>query len=605
MRQLKKIASIYTNLDTLHKLTLAFGVAFLCMCFVGYQGYQTARAKVESVNVIFENNLKPVRWINLVRIDLNANRTNLYHAIVNVNRGRGAVEPHLQDIPLRAARIDENLKATREKLAELQDEFLLEQIELLQGELLEYRRGRSLVVEHIQRGDQPRALQTAEAQRDKAFAVFSHVTKIASHVEGRAEARKLRVEQEANSTVASIGAMILLAVLFMGFLVSGVSLDVRRVLNRLIQKMKAVSDGDLMVADFHSYPANDIGALYICFNSMNGLLKKLAAFIDSTALATQEIAATAHELDRTAEHSAQGAQQVSLRLEELSTGTQAIAKNLVASFGEINAVNSMIQKINLSMEKSVSITEATRVSVVEGRQNVLEAVDRMGTIRDSSIKVSYAVSELLHLSAEIETIVALIGNIADQTGLLALNASIEAARAGEHGRGFAVVASEVGKLAGNTTEAAGSVGALIQKIQFRIQEADGAMAKGLQQVEEGAVVIEKLGGAFETVLERAGEASREAGLIAQETSGASQSATRVVSTIEQVSSIAEDSAASIEGIAVVSRDQYISTEEIFANAKSLTDIVESLSKQLAKFRAQEHGGEGELQAAQRTGMSLY
>ncbi len=586
MKNLKGIFSFYSNLDLLHKLLIAFGFAILCMSVVGYQGYRTARAKVESVNIIFENNLKPVRWINLVRIDLNANRTNLYHAILNIGRNRADLEAYLSDIAIRAKRIDDNLAAAKVKLAELSDDYLLQEVSLLQEELSEYRAGRALVIQFIRRGDLPGALQRAEAQRDFAFQVFTHAANIADHIETRAGTRQKRVQAEARSAVVWILTLVLLALIFSSALVTGVSLDIRNLLRRLTKKMRAVSSGDLQVSDFSGWRPNDIGALYECFNAMNGILKKLAGFIDSTALATQEIGATAHELDKTAEQSTLGAQQMSSKLEQLSQGTQESSRSLTQSFEEMHAVNAIIQKITRSMENSAAVSDATRSSVVDGRQHVLQAVDSMGAIKSAATEVSSAVSELSQLSSEIETIVTLISTIADQTSLLSLNASIEAARAGEEGRGFAVVANEVGKLASSSTQAAASIANLIRKVQSRIRDADVAMANGLKEVQDGAMVIEKVGDTFEGVLVKAEQASKEARTVAGELVTVSTNTASVVSSIESVSAIGKESADGIESISLISQDQYVSTEEIFANSKSLTNVVEKLSAQLSGFRVQ-------------------
>ncbi len=586
MKKVHKIFSFYRRLDSTHKLLLAFSFAFISMCVVGYQGYRTAHDKVESVNVIFENNLKPVRWINLVRIDLNANRTNLYQAILNMERGRSGVEIYLQDIEIRAKRVDRNLLMTKTKLAELSDEYLLEQVALLQETLQKYRAGRAVVIARIRQGDRPNALRLAEDRRTLAFQVFEHVKKITDRIESRASDRQKDVQKNAAEAVGSIVAIVLLALALSSLVVTGVGFDIRGLLRNLTRKMSSVSNGDLQVSDFKAWESNDIGALYLCFNSMNGILKKLAGFIDSTALATQEIAATAHELDKTVEQSKQGAQQVSLKLAELSQGTQEISINLAQSFQEMRTVNSIIKKVSRSMEASVDLSDSTRSSVVDGWLQVMNASDRMTAIQESATEVSGAVAELLELSAEIESVIVLISEIADQTSLLSLNASIEAARAGIHGRGFSVVAYEVGKLSGSSTRAAASVATLIRKVQSRIRDADAAMANGLKEVQNGVIVIDKVGDTFQTVMSRAELASKEARAVAGELVMAAANTDSVVSSIERVSAVAEDSAGSIEGIASISRDQYASTEEIFASARALTAVVEDLSAQLSGFRAQ-------------------
>lgn len=261
-----------------------------------------------------------------------------------------------------------------------------------------------------------------------------------------------------------------------------------------------------------------------------------------------------------------------------------MAKNLAVSFKEIHVVDSIIQRISVSAGNAATISENTRNSVIRGRSCAQDAITRVSMIQVASAEVSTAISELLRLSSEIEAIVGLISNIADQTSLLALNASIEAARAGEHGRGFAVVAAAVGELASNSTDAADSVSVLIREVQVKIQDADMAMARGLKEVDEGVIIIGEVGETFDDLLGEARESSKEVAVIADEVSNVSGNSTSLVKSIEDISSIADESAANIEGISLVSQDQFVSTEEIFANAKSLANIVEALNSQLTGFQ---------------------
>ena len=91
--------------------------------------------------------------------------------------------------------------------------------------------------------------------------------------------------------------------------------------------------------------------------------------------------------------------------------------------------------------------------------------EALNNIELSIRSLEEAVNKVGLASKEIVDIIKLIGDIADETNLLSLNASIEAARAGEAGRGFAVVASEIGSLAKNSTESVGHITQLITEIK--------------------------------------------------------------------------------------------------------------------------------------------
>jgi len=130
-------------------------------------------------------------------------------------------------------------------------------------------------------------------------------------------------------------------------------------------------------------------------------------------------------------------------------------------------------------------------------QDVNQSYDVLTSLENSSHEVIEMVSEdsqkeqelavrinsLAEQALEIQNILSIIRDIADQTNLLALNAAIEAARAGEHGRGFAVVADEVRKLAEKTQKSIGEIDATVMVVVQNVQEISGEMNKNSKEIE--------------------------------------------------------------------------------------------------------------------------
>ncbi len=226
--------------------------------------------------------------------------------------------------------------------------------------------------------------------------------------------------------------------------------------------------------------------------------------------------------------------------------------------GDMTTVAEQVQSQSASVS-SAATEAATNVQTVAAATEELNAsIGEIGTQMTNSTKIAQeAVAQAEHTGeamASLETtankvgeIVSLITDIAEQTNLLALNATIEAARAGEAGKGFAVVASEVGSLANQTTKSAEEIAKQIQSVQTATGEAVASITK----IQEIIGQISEVSNAVAAAVEEQSAATQE---IARNVEQASAGTSSVTQSIEEVSSAATQMTSSASDVNDVAND---------------------------------------------------
>jgi methyl-accepting chemotaxis protein len=277
-----------------------------------------------------------------------------------------------------------------------------------------------------------------------------------------------------------------------------------------------------------------------------------------------------HQLRGLSTQVVSAATEISASAEQMSSG----ARNQADQVKQVTAaVQEMATAIGEATRHADDATRASRQAsetAGTGGQIVGETIIGMGEIANLVSKSSDSIGRLAESAEQIDKIVNVIEDIADQTNLLALNAAIEAARAGEQGRGFAVVADEVRKLAERTSRATGEIKDVIGAVQDKTEEAVGAMETGIRSVDKGRELADHAGGALQEIV---------------------NSSTTVMAMIEQIATAAQEQSASadeishsVEDIAVVTSETAKGAGEMAAAAEELNRQAESLSEMVSRFK---------------------
>lgn len=343
----------------------------------------------------------------------------------------------------------------------------------------------------------------ADGKVNWKYQYFQYIESIDSYVGATFYESKLL--EFLNSLRLSIIISVVVAIAFFMLVVTIVSRNIARALNKGVDFASRVASGDL-TATIELEQKDEVGKLA---DALNKMVLTVRNVVESVNLSADNIASASRQVSSGSQQLSQGANEQASSTEEVSSSMEEMVSNI-----QQNTDNSQQ-------------TEKISIEAAEGIDKVANAAqESLTSIRKIADKIS------------------VVNDIAFQTNILALNAAVEAARAGEHGRGFAVVASEVRKLAERSKVAADEIVSLSDHSLKVTEEAGELMAKIIPEIGKTAKLVQEISAAS-----------------LEQNSGADQ----VNNAIQQLNQVTQQNAAASEELATSSEELASQADQLKEN----------------------------------------
>lgn len=259
------------------------------------------------------------------------------------------------------------------------------------------------------------------------------------------------------------------------------------------------------------------------------ILEVAESFVENVNVATEETSLLSNDIQLT-----QGA------MKQLSKDTNDAAQVIGQQQHSTSAINNYISRVEDATGLIVEELSITEKKLQDSNSVIKELLKQVQVSENSSSLVAKEMTGLKQNAEQMQTVMGLISSIANQTGMLALNASIEAARAGESGRGFAVVATEISSLASQTNNATKDINNLIDSITASISEVAQAVDELLECNKNQNKYIDNTANNFEEINVSTQNIACQANQLKDTVDAVAKENTNVVRNIENVSALTQE-----------------------------------------------------------------
>ena len=337
----------------------------------------------------------------------------------------------------------------------------------------------------------------------------------------------------------------------------------------------------------------DVDAIERIAGAYNEMAVDLSATLNDLHAFAADVESTSSEMAERADEVGEMNESVATEMRDLADAIDDQTERLRTAADETDDFSAMIEEIASTTDDVAGDATAAAELGETGDRHATAAVESIREIADLLAELQALVNGLDDRMDGVAETTDIIAGIAEQTNILALNASIEASRAGSDGDGFAVVAEEVKSLAEETRESTDQIDETIQEVMAEVSAVATETDEAMVEIDETTAAANEAGDTIGELTRTVEDIDVAMGDIAQATDEGAKGIERVAATVDTVHENAQSAADRARTLASTADETASAMEEVRERSESLSDRTQTLERRLAEFetRTDAEGGE--------------
>ena len=341
---------------------------------------------------------------------------------------------------------------------------------------------------------------------------------------------------------------------------------------------KVISDLLMIVESF------SVGNFNVRSSCPEAYVGQLRSVLDKLNEMVVKISETMHGIQESGEQVSAGSGQLAESAQDIAEGATTQAGETQRAEEQVIEMGNMVQETSDEVEKLLAFAQDMHDCTAQASQ-ILKALEQVNARAEENIDIIAEQTNTTNEAAmKISEATHLITSIAEETNLLALNASIEAARAGEQGKGFGVVASEIQKLAEQTNESAAHIEEIVQELLQDAEKAVETMYGVKEIMHTQSDHVEQTQSAFEQVQSGVQESIEGINRISGHTTRLNDARENVVGIVRNLTAIAEANAAGTEQTSASTTEVGAIMEDISGKSTAMRQAAQELDEGMNIFK---------------------